>query len=446
MRRLRFLPKTARVRLLSGILLFLLLQTVCPAGPFCLTASAAEGRIIFDPNGAQGEMEDLLFTEGEDVTLPVCSFHRDGYIFRGWATNMDQAAFEYQDRSRIEDAVSMVLFALWEPQMYIVQYDAGGAPAGAMADAFEIYDQSFALPRSGFGRLGFRFGGWLDEQGRIRQPGELVKNLHSGNTFSRRILTVDAGDSGNGHRFRSTQGSVVFEKDGGMYVLTAASINDESYYAGDLSHYQTVLTLCSLRDGTTVSRVLGLPFDHGNGICRREDNGHFYIAEGGTLEDYPSGIMELDENLNFVREYTLPLLSHVWAIAWDGEHFYVIGRSGSSRNSFCTLNENLETLSITEVDEYYAQSYSSQGIAADENFLYCLSASFKAYEWKSKQRINVFTHDGRYVGVWTIDIPYEAEDITIIGDYAYISTNEGAKAGIYRTRLPLVVLRAVWLR
>jgi hypothetical protein len=103
----------------------------------------------------------------------------------------------------------------------------------------------------------------------------------------------------------------------------------------------------------------------------------------------------------------------------------------------------MQTLSITEVDNYYT-NFSSQGIAADENFIYAISAGFKTYEWRSKQRINVFTHDGTYVGVWTFDIPEEAEDITVLDGCAYITTNEKNESTLYRTRLPETTLTAIW--
>ena len=409
-----------------------------------LQASAAEAVITFDANGGSGEMDPYVLENGEG-TLPACEFSRYGYIFRGWMTDPDSTLADYEELEEVSGLSSMTLYALWEPQMYIIHYDANGASLGSMEDSYGIYDETVRLSTNTFTMPGHRFSQWIDTNtGTFYENEDEVVNLHSGNTYSRAVITVDAGDpEDSSYSFKSTQGSCVFEEDGVLYLVTAASINDDAYYDGDLSHYETILTKYNLETGEVVAVARNLAFDHGNGICYNEDNGHIYIAEGGTLSDYPSGVMEVDENLNYVAEYNFPLLTHIWAIAWADGHFYLIGRNEDSRNSFCILNEDMQTLSITAVDDYYT-NYSSQGIASDGSFIYALSAGFSTYEWQTQQRINVFSTDGEYLGVWTIDIPYEAEDITVLGPYAYISTNEGAVSTLYRTRIPATTLTATW--
>lgn len=400
------------------------------------------GTITFDANGGSGSMDSESLDEGD--SLPSCEFSRYGYVFRGWSTDPEATAWEYEDNGAVDTDADMTLYALWEPQLYIIRYDANGG-FGEMSDSYAIYDQESQLNDNKFSHTLFRFDGWVDDEANHYENNDTVYNLHSGNTYSQSLLTVDAGKPlDTDYSFLSTQGSCVYEEDGTMYLVTAAMINDSAYYDGDLSHYETVLTKYDLSTGKAVARQRNLEFDHGNGICYNEDNGHLYIAEGGSEEGYASGVMEVDENLKFVKEWTFPLLTNIWSIAWHDSHFYLMGASSTAGHAFCVLNEDMQTLSITEVDEYYDQNFSAQGIAADDNFIYAVSASFTSYDWKSKQRINVFTLDGDYVGVWTIDIPYEAEDITVIGPYAYITTNEKNESTLYRTRIPQVTLHAVW--
>lgn len=410
-----------------------------------LQVYAVSETVSFNANGGTGSMDSVVLEAGKDK-LPACTFTRHGYVFRGWVTNPNADTCEYEDQETYpEDAGSMTLYALWEPQMYIIHYAGNGATLGEMDDSYGIYDEKTMLSGNLFVNPGHVFRNWIDTNtGKTYTNMDTVLNLHSGNTQSRAVLTVDAGKPENtDYSFKSTQGSCVYEENGTMYLVTAASINDSAYNNGDLSHYETILTKYELSTGKVVKAVRNLQFDHGNGICYNENNGHLYIAEGGTCDGYPSGVMELDENLEEVREYNFPLLTHIWAIAYADHHFYLIGRNSGSRNSFCVLNDDMETLSITPVDEYY-QNFSSQGIASDGSFIYAVSACFKAYDWKTKQRINVFTTKGEYIGVWTIDIPYEAEDLTIVGPYAYISTNEKNKCTLYRTRIPAVTLTATW--
>ena len=414
--------------------------------PAALCAYAVSETVTFHANGGTGEMDAAVLEAGKDK-LPACTFTRYGYVFRGWMTNPAGTVCEYEDQETYpEDAGSMTLYALWEPQMYIIHYEGNGALLGDMADSYGIYDKKTTLSGNLFTNPGHKFNGWIDTNtGNFYSNLASVRNLHSGNTYCRSVLTVNAGKPENTkYSFKSTQGSCVYEENGTTYLVTAASINDSAYNNGDLSHYETILTKYDLSTGRAVKAVRNLAFDHGNGICYNPNNGHLYIAEGGTCKGYPSGVMELDESLNEVREYNFPLLTHIWAIAYADHHFYLIGRNDDSRNSFCVLNDDMETLSITPVDEYYAQNFSSQGIATDGSFIYAVSAGFKAYDWKSKQRINVFTTEGKYIGVWTIDIPYEAEDLTIVGPYAYITTNEKEKCTLYRTRIPAVTLTATW--
>lgn len=412
------------------------------------SASSDAITITYDANGGTGSMDPQTVSAGSSGSkLNACTFTRYGYVFRGWTTSPDGTVCEYEDQAALPaEAGSMTLYALWEPQMYIIHYDGGSATLGEMADSYAIYDQKTSLPQNLFVYPGHLFSRWIDTNtGRFYSNRQQILNLHSGNTYSRAVLTVDAGQPENtDYRFRSTQGSCVYEQDGVTCLVTAASINDSAYNNGDLSHYETILSQYDVATGEVIKQVRNLPFDHGNGICYNPDNRHLYIAEGGTLPEYPGGVMELDENLEEVREYNFPLLTHIWGIAWADGYFYLIGRNEDSRNSFCVLNEEMQTLSITPVDEYYAQNFSSQGIASDGSFIYAVSAGFKAYDWKSKQRINVFSTAGEYLGVWTIDIPYEAEDLTIVGPYAWITTNEGSRCTLYRTRIPAVTLHALW--
>lgn len=416
--------------------------TVLPAAA---ATSAKTITITFHANGGAGTMNRVSASQGKDVTLPACTYTRKGYVFTGWATSANAAESEIDDQAVLQDADSLQLYAIWEPQMYIIHFNGNNATYGAMDDIYGIYDEQTRLPQNLFSRNRLRFAGWKAPDGTIYANRSTVRNLDTGNTVSTKVITVSAGKPKNTrYSFRSTQGSCVYSENGHQYLVTAAGINDSAYNNGNLSHYETVLTKYDLATGKAVARARNLDFDHGNGICYNPDNGHLYIAEGGTCKGYPSGVLEVDQNLKKVKQWDFPLLNHVWGIAYADHHFYLIGRNDDSRNSFCVLNEKMNTLSITPVDEYYSQHFSSQGIAADENFLYAVSACFSAYEWKSKQRINVFDHKGNYIGVWTIDIPYEAEDLTIIDGYAYITTNEHEQSTLYRTKLPTVTLTAQW--
>lgn len=408
-----------------------------------LEIHASSGTITFDANGGTGSMDAVQVSDGD--TLPASTFSRYGYIFRGWSTDPDASEAELDDQDTVETGTDETLYAVWEPQLYIIHFDGSGVTNNSAEDMYAYYGTSIPLEKNHFFRQGHRFLGWIDTATGTRYSNEQsVLNLQSGSTYSTKIRTIDNGTPTNSkYTFRSTQGSCVYTKDGVRYLLTASIVNDSAYNKGDTSHYENILCKYNLDTGELVDSVRNLAFDHGNSICYCPDNDHIYIAEGGAYEGYPSGVMELDGDLNYITEYNFPLLTHIWAISCSDGYFYVIGRNSGSRNSFCVLNQNMQTLSITAVDDYYS-GYSSQGIAADNSFLYAISAGFKTYDWKTKQRISVFSHAGEYLGVFTIDIPEEVEDISIDGDYMYLSTNEHAQSTIYQARIPKETLHAIW--
>ena len=452
--------------------------------------------VTFDANGGTGSMDALTESAGSKFTLPACTYERFGYIFRGWVTtpgidalgntfsdssagtsdsNTENSgsgasgsgsgagnsvsssgdtgsedktvAAEYTDQSSVSFDSSKTLYALWEPQLYVIHFDGNGIYNKNVTDMYAYYNTPAALDKNRFYREDYWFRGWFDHQtGRSFDDGEVVTSLKTGDTASTKTLTVDNGKPENDkYTFRSTQGSCVYTKDGTTYLVSASIINDGAYNKGDLSHYENILVKYDLSTGKVVKSVRNLPFDHANSICYCEDNGHLYVAEGGQCEGYPSGVMELDEGLNEIREWNFPLLSHIWAISWSSGYFYVIGKGNDSRNSLCVLNEEMKTLSITAVDDYY-ENYSSQGIASDGTFIYAVSAGFRDYNWKNRQRISVFTHEGEYLGVFSIDLSDEIEDISLDGDYMYLTTNEHSGTTVYRARIPSVTLSAIWSR
>ena len=426
------------------IIMAALYITLLPQPSGTALAAGNTINIYFDSNGGHGKMDAVSTTEGTTITLPACKFTKIGYIFRGWTTERDSSKMEYEDQQDIRPSKSQTFYAIWEPQMYIIRFLGNGATGGSMDDIYATYDVKTGLPANRFVRTGYNFTGWADKSGRRYADKALVSDLDNGNTDSELLITVDSGKPANTkYTFRSTQGSCVYTEGEKTYLITAAIINDSAYNKGNTDHYETALTKFDIETGKIVRQVRNLPFDHGNSICYNEENGHLYIAEGGQVKGYPSGVMELDSNLKEVKEYNFDNLTNVWAITYHGGRYYIIGKSKTSRNTLCVLDENMNILSSTELDDYYNQ-FSSQGISCDGEFIYAVSAGFSSYHWKSRQRINVFDLTGNYIGVWTLDIPYEAEDITVIGNYAYITTNEHSKSSLYRARLPVCTLRAQW--
>lgn len=331
---------------------------------------------------------------------------------------------------------------------YIIKFDGNGATGGVMDDMVLPTGLAYPLETNRYTRTGYSFAGWSDASGNVYNNNQVVQNLKNGRIESRKLAVFSAGFPINqALKFRSTQGSVVFDRNGHRYLAFTASINDPSYYAGDLSHYETAVLLYDLTTGQLVADVHNLNFDHGNSMCYNPDNGHIYIAEGGSLPGYPSGIMELTWDLKAIDSHGFPDLGRAFSITYANGQYFVIGkgpRDGDATTLF-RLNSDMQMEDHFNVSKWYPAGYSPQGIAADDHFVYCIAANFSHHQWKKSQKVVVFTRNGLYAGTWSLDITKEAEDMSILGNDVYITTNDKTATTLYQSVLPSVKLYAQWV-
>lgn len=102
--------------------------------------------ISFDPNGGEGEMDDITVTEGEEVELPENKFTREGHTFEGWNTASDGSGDSYDDKATVKDLTeeageTVTLYAVWKPIEYTITYKLnGGTYNGSPDDILETYD------------------------------------------------------------------------------------------------------------------------------------------------------------------------------------------------------------------------------------------------------------------------------------------------------------------
>ena len=134
-----------------------------------------EYALQFNPNGGTCKVKSSSVAYGTEYgTLPTPEM--TGYTFVGWFT--DQAgggAVSASDRMLVEGAT---IYAHWTANRYSVGFDANGGEG--VGDAVSLrYDTAFALPKSGYTRLGYKFDGWTISQGgaKMFEPGASVSKL-----------------------------------------------------------------------------------------------------------------------------------------------------------------------------------------------------------------------------------------------------------------------------
>lgn len=121
--------------------------------------------VVFDPNGGTGTMENQEMAFGESRELFPVGFARNRWIWKEWNTAADGSGTSYVDRQTVQDLTAenqavVRLYAIWEPEVYAVEYDLGGGriPGGRANPATYTTEDSFTLinPERG----SFIFTGW----------------------------------------------------------------------------------------------------------------------------------------------------------------------------------------------------------------------------------------------------------------------------------------------
>ncbi len=143
-----------------------------------LPVQASTGTVHFDANGGSGSMDDASLSDGD--ALPVSTFSRYGYIFRGWSGDPDAKQAAYHDQGTLPTGGDQTLYAVWEPQLYIIHFDGSGVTSESAQDMYAYYGTPVSLEKNHFFRQGHRFLGWIDTATGTRYSNQQnVLNLQS---------------------------------------------------------------------------------------------------------------------------------------------------------------------------------------------------------------------------------------------------------------------------
>lgn len=128
--------------------------------------------VFFDANGGTGAMEYLIMDPSSTQNLPTCTFSRDGYTFKGWATSASGSR-QYDDGAEItagDTGGTLTLYAKWsnneapEDETYTVTFDANGGTGDDMSPQTFTVDVAQNLSACSYTREGYTFDGWSTTQ------------------------------------------------------------------------------------------------------------------------------------------------------------------------------------------------------------------------------------------------------------------------------------------
>ena len=141
-------------------------------------------RVVFSGNGStEGRMEAISCDYNYNCNLPKNSFKRTGYTFAGWSLEPEGEVAYGDNTSPNITAVPnndvVILYAIWKPNKYIVEFNGNGYTSGTTASVSCTYDEPCTLPSNGYTKTGYTFKGWAttNNGSAVYQNNAKVKNL-----------------------------------------------------------------------------------------------------------------------------------------------------------------------------------------------------------------------------------------------------------------------------
>lgn len=98
-----------------------------------------------------------VYAKWDDALLPELTL--EGYTHVGWYADVALTEFVAKPNTSIYAIEETTLYAKWEPNEYIVTFNANGG-TGTMSNQIFTYDTSQKISSNTFTRVGYKFNGW----------------------------------------------------------------------------------------------------------------------------------------------------------------------------------------------------------------------------------------------------------------------------------------------
>ena len=201
--------------------------------------------VAFDSNGGNGVMEKLTVTVDSPMKLSANTFTREGYTFAGWAEEKDGTKkYDNQAEVVLKNDDGMILYAVWEPITYKIQFSSNLDESFNVAAPETItiyYDKAFKLPLLEDIDGQYYFKGWntsADGKGENYSCNNEIKNLTSKNNT---VLLLYARWSAEGEHIinyvldggtNDSNNQSSFHEEDYVYLYTPSHSNPNYSFAG----------------------------------------------------------------------------------------------------------------------------------------------------------------------------------------------------------------------
>lgn len=215
--------------------------------------------------------------------------------------------------------------------------------------------------------------------------------------------------------YKITQGGTM----DGIYYYQDFHKNDYDSNQEDNVNY---IVKYDIQSGEKVLRSEPLHLNHANDMTLNPNTGYLYVVHN---QPNPHRISVLEtETLTVVDTFDID--HSIFSLDFNASrNQYVAGLSGGQ--SFLFLDENFQAASPVYDPCPFANSYTTQGVACDDDYIY-----FVLYE-KENNIITVYDWNGKFVSYLSIDVgTQEPENITSLDGVLYVGCGGKTGLDVYR--------------
>ncbi|MBQ8541219.1 MAG: Ig-like domain-containing protein [Clostridia bacterium] len=114
--------------------------------------------VSYNANGGTNAPSNQTKIQGTPLTLSNVIPQRQGYKFLGWATGKSSSKVAYSNGDRFDTNANVVLYAVWEPEVYTISFDANGGEGVCESVSLTFGDKTI-MPNDVI-REGYYLKGW----------------------------------------------------------------------------------------------------------------------------------------------------------------------------------------------------------------------------------------------------------------------------------------------
>lgn len=215
------------------------------------------------------------------------------------------------------------------------------------------------------------------------------------------------------------------------YKITQGGTTDGVFYYQDFhkNHYESnqarninYIVKYNIETGEKVLRSASLSLNHANDMTLNPNTGYLYVVH--NKPNYKRISVLETEELTVVDSFDIEY--SIFALDYNASrNQYVAGLSGGQ--SFIILNEAFEAVSPEFEPCPFTASYTTQGVACDDDFIY-----FVLYK-KGANVVTVYDWNGAFVNYVSFDVgSREPENIASLDGVLYIGCGGDAGLDVFR--------------